>query len=140
MKMKLHYILIGLSAMTANTALACRCQQPAVSDAYNDAALVVHARVTDIVTVPSGEGSTAILEIKKAWKAASPARIAAISLTNCHFPWDKQKEYIIYLTEEPNGLYSTDKCKGNQQIDDYPEIIKWLESNATSQKVNANIQ
>jgi hypothetical protein len=65
MKMKLHYILIGISAMTANTALACRCQQPAVSDAYNDAALVVHARVTDIVTVPSGEGSTAIIGNQK---------------------------------------------------------------------------
>jgi hypothetical protein len=138
MKIKLHFMLIAFCVMTANTAIACRCQQPEASDSYNDASLVVRARVADIVTAPSGEGSTAILEITDAWKAESPSRIAVISLTNCHFPWEKKKEYIVFLSEEPNGLYSTDRCKGNQQTDNHPNIIEWLEGNATPQKIDTN--
>lgn len=135
MKLIVRYVLIGVCVLMAENALACRCQQPAIADSYKNASLVVHARVNDIVIAPSGEGSTAILEIKKAWKAESPSRIAAISLTNCHFLWEKTKEYIVFLTEEPNGLYSTDKCKGNLQIDSHPEIIKWLQNNATPQTI-----
>jgi hypothetical protein len=136
----LRYVLFLVCMLTATSVLACRCNPPELSDAYKSASLVVHASVNDVVTMPSGEGSTAILEIKKAWKAVSPARIAAISLTNCNFPWEKAQEYILFLTQESNGIYSTDRCTGSIPINGQSDTVNWLEKNATPQSIKLDIR
>ncbi len=135
-----RYILVLICMLSATSAIACRCKQPSLEDAYKNASLVVHASVKDVVTMPSGEGNTTILEIKNAWKAMSPARLAVISLTNCHYIWENQQEYIIFLTEEPNGMYSTDRCRANNKIDSKPDMLEWLNKNASAQKVNMEIR
>lgn len=124
------YLAIISFSFHYNSAYACRCVPPSHASAYSMADLVVRATITDVVVAPSSEGSTAILDVAKSWKNSSPARIAAITLTGCSFPWRKDKEYIVFLFREANGIYSTGRCVGNQDISRSEPLLEWLNSNA----------
>ncbi len=125
------YSAILLSLVTTH-AYACRCTQPSMQEAYDASALVVQANVSDFAGMPSGEGNVAILKIKQAWKGQALDKISVISLTNCHFSWEVDKEYIVFLYEEPNGMYSTDRCMGNVSGEEGERAVKWLEENSAS--------
>ncbi len=125
------YSAVFLSLATTQ-AYACRCKQPSMQEAYDASALVVQANVSDFATMPSGEGNVAILKVKQAWKKQAPGKISVISLTNCHYSWEVAKEYIVFLMEESNGMYSTDRCMGNLSSESSEDAVKWLEENSTS--------
>lgn len=118
-----------LLSLTTTHAYACRCKQPSIQEAYDAAALVVQADVSDFASLPSGRGNVAILKIKQAWKGQALDKISVVSLTNCHFSWEVDKEYIVFLYEEPNGMYSTNKCMRNVSGKKAESAVKWLEEN-----------
>ena len=134
MKTILCLIFVG-SSFLVSSAYACRCVAPTHISAYTDADIVVKAVVKDVIITPSGEGSTGILEVSQSWKSDSPVRLAVSSLTNCSFPWEKDKEYVLYLIMDSTGLYSTGRCLGNISIDDAKQTLEWLKNNGKSETV-----
>ncbi|VAW74052.1 hypothetical protein MNBD_GAMMA15-1742 [hydrothermal vent metagenome] len=125
------FLAIFLS-LTTTQAYACRCNQPSMQEAYDASALVVQANVSDFASMPSGEGNVAILKTKQTWKGQALDKISVISLTNCHFSWEVDKQYIVFLHEESNGMYSTDKCMGNVSGEEGESAVRWLEENSMS--------
>jgi len=134
MKKILPISIFILLLLTETTVLACRCNPPDVARAWKDASLVVRVKVDDVIILPSGEGSSAIVTVAASWKKDSPKRLVVSSFTNCAFNWKAGKEYVLFLRKESNGLYSSDRCMGNRPGNDL-DAIKWLDQHGQVKKV-----
>lgn len=119
-----------LYILNIQTAYACRCKAPEIANSYNNSVAIVQVTAEEVINVPEGSGITAILNVTKTWKAGTTSKIVVNSLTNCYFPMEKNKDYILFLNIEPNGLYSTDRCVGNKTSENSHELLKWLDNNA----------
>ncbi len=130
MNTQYYPLFIVASLLIPNTVFACRCEAPGIDAAYKQSSMVVFANVQDVITAPSGEGSTAILKINRWWKSKSPEKITVNSLSNCSYSWKSGKNYLLFLNLESNGLYSTGLCAGNKTLkssDAYEEKLFKLE-------------
>jgi len=96
--------------------------------------MVVRVTVDDVVPMPSGEGSTAVVSVKASWKTSSPARLIINTFTSCAFNWKTGGEYILFLIKESNGLYSTDRCVGSRLANDL-KAIQWLNQHGKKMQV-----
>ncbi len=132
---KILFIIIGCVLFSVTSTFACRCVNPENKDAYAKANVIVQAIVKDIIISPSGEGGTAVIEVSNCWKTNAPSRMAVVSLTNCAFLWEINKEYILFIFQEKNGIYSSDRCSGNKNIDSSKSLLEWLNKHGKTKAV-----
>lgn len=134
MNMKNHHLVFYVFLLLVpQLAIACRCTEPSIESAYNQADIVLRAKVEDVVEAPTGEGLTAILDISQSWKKSTKARAIVNTLTDCYYPFEKGKEYIVFVTIDPTGFYSTGKCNGNKSVTEAGALIQWLNQHASTQ-------
>src|SRR5690606_7487851 len=128
----LRRILAVLAICSATDAIACRCNNPGVEEALENADLAVIGTVAEQAPLAGEEGTVAIVAIEQHWsghstKGKQPARkIGVISITNCHFSWTKETRYLTSLTRDDHGLYSTIRCHGNRPASEAGKDIEWL--------------
>jgi len=117
MKNMYFLVFIVMNLFASNVVFACRCEIPDIESAYRQSSMVVFANTQDVIIAPSGEGSTAVLIIDRWWKSKSPKKIIVNSLSNCSYPLEAGKNYLLFLDLESNGLYSTGQCAGNKALE-----------------------
>jgi len=139
MNIKLSIAAGLIICFSAQSALACRCEPPPLEDALAAAALVVEAKVSDLIELPEDEfGATStavILEVSTAWKAEAPRRIVVINTEPCRFDYDEGSSYLLYLQPLTFGLYATSRCDGSVARASAEDAIEWLGENATSMPI-----
>lgn len=129
-----------VACFAQSEALACRCLEPGARDAYAGAYAIIQARVTEVVPAPEGDGGIAILVVSQAWKRDVPEKLAVITITNCAYPWQEGKEYILFLLRESTGLFSTARCLGNRPVGEAAWLIRWLHKNGHISKVKRMVK
>ena len=121
-----HYIFLFFLALPAQS-FACKCKELSIQKNFNNSSMVVYATVKDFIPSPSNEGGTAVLLIDNWWKSNSPQKIVVNSLTSCGFNFEANKSYLLFLNQESNGLFYTDKCSGNKELKSKDEFTTALE-------------
>lgn len=125
---------------------ACRCKMPTASNAYKNAA-VVAVVVAESVQKLEEEKQTAVLRVSQVWKQDVPALInVSAGGKVCGYFFEENKEYIVYLSKNKAGEFSTQNCVGNKSVNQpqFPlltklakEDISWLKKNGKAGRINA---
>lgn len=132
--MKYFCILVLIIFVTPMSAFSCRCNEQSIQANYENSDMVVYVTVQDFVPAPSGEGGSAVLAISQWWKSSSPERIVVNSLTSCSQEFEVNNSYLLFLNRETSGLYYTDRCLGNELLDDkdaYSEELRKLKKSSS---------
>jgi serine protease inhibitor ecotin len=124
-------LVVAVSAffLATSQAIACRCVEPvAPKAAYRNASVAVKAQVTDLKTDPAKDATTVTLAVSHRWKQNAAEQIEVVTDTNCAYPFEKNREYVLFLQKD-KGMpgYYTARCMGNQPIDKGESMLKWLD-------------
>lgn len=114
-------VTIFLLFMPAKS-MACRCVEQSYTDNYQAADMVFHANVTEFMPDLTGEGGLAFLKVKLWWKVKNPIMkknkdLIVGTRTNCAFDFKMGETYLVFIKEDQNGLYYTNRCMGNKPSD-----------------------
>ena len=123
--------------ITAEPAQACTCSGPATpAEGLKRSAAVFRGRVTEIsrpfldrLGLTKTGGHRVEFEVLKRWKGASSRSAAIVTrLTGeaCGFPFEKNKEYLVYAVTEPSDIQSG-ICTGTKNIADAEQEMKELD-------------
>lgn len=107
--------IIFLLSLSINTQ-ACRCLAPNIEQAFESSDNVVMGKVIESVKLDKYEGKLTIVTVLKSWKGETFPKIGITSITNCSAYFKKGEEYLIFLSKEPLGLFSTNICSGNKLL------------------------
>lgn len=124
----MKYITLVFFLLISSNVYACRCIKPSQNDSFKNSESIVFGKVLEVATLPDYDGSISIIKVLKSWKDKTNETIAIISITNCSYSFEKNKEYVLFLNKDRYGLYSTDRCSGNTLIDKDNTLINWLDS------------
>ena len=120
--------------LTTSGAYACRCIEPNLDESFERSEIIVKGKIEAIALLPDYGGSISIVKVKKVWKNQTLDTIGIISLTNCSFVFEKNREYVLFIKKDKYGLYSTDKCSGNKLVQDGNKVSDWLDSKDSTLK------
>ena len=135
-KLLFIYVLVFCFVQT-EVARACSCSAPATTaEALKRSTAVFRGRVVKI-SVPSLDwigltrtGAHRVkFEILKQWKGpAAETTVVVTRLTGegCGFPFEEQKEYLVYVVEEQKHIQSG-ICTGTKSIADAEEEMEQLD-------------
>jgi hypothetical protein len=133
-------ILIGLTAgylMVPRLALACTCAAPATpAEGFERSIAVFRGKVTaverplwDRLGISNSGGYWVTFAVSKQWKG-SPVKtmnvLTRLTGEACGFPFEKNREYLVYVVMEPKDL-QTGICTGTKSIDDAGREMKQLD-------------
>jgi hypothetical protein len=133
-------MLMGLvvsCVVAIEPAYACTCMAPATAaDALQKSSAVFQGRVVTIyrsfldrVGITNTAGYRVQFEITKQWKGAPSKSIVVITrLTGeaCGFPFEENKEYLVYVVTEPKDI-QTGICTGTKNIAEAEQEMKQLD-------------
>ena len=119
-------------------ASACRCVEPiAPSPAYRHATTVVQGRVDGVKLNAADQSAIATITVTAAWKQAVPATIEVFTDTNCAYPFETGREYVLFLLKDrPLAGYVTGRCMGNQPAIQADTVLRWLRRNGAVRDVS----
>lgn len=132
--MKIMSYALFCLLLISSSSFACRCKEPSIDQSYKNSSMVVYASVQDYIPSPSNEGGTAVVLVSEWWKSTSPKKIVVNSLTNCGFNFETGKNYLLFLNQEPSGLFYTDMCSGNKALkldDQFSRTLKNIKSDVS---------
>jgi len=124
----LKYFFLILLFLATSGAYACRCIEPSLDESFERSESIVKGKIEAIALLPDYGGSISIVKVKKTWKNQTLDTIGIISLTNCSFVFEKNREYVLFIKKDKYGLYSTDKCSGNKLVQNGNKVSDWLDS------------
>jgi hypothetical protein len=130
-------MLFGLAAALwlPAPAAACRCKEPAqISGPYSRALAVVRAKVSMVTPNPKIDGFTVILQVSEVWKTSLPQMITVETGTDCRYPFEEGKEYLVVVLKVPSG-YTTGRCLGNRPAAEAKRAIEWLNAKGVKGQV-----
>ena len=116
---------------------ACSCSAPATAaEAFEKSTAVFRGRVTKI-SIPSLDwigltrtGAHRVkFEVLKQWKGAaseSAAVVTRLSSEGCGFPFEEQKEYLVFVVAEQKHVQSG-ICTGTKAVSDAEQEIEELD-------------
>ena len=118
-------------------AYACTCMAPATAaEALQKSSAVFRGRVVaiyrswfDRVGITNTAGYRVQFEITKQWKGApstSAVVITRLSGEACGFPFEQNKEYLVYVVTEPKDI-QTGICTGTKNIAEAEQEMKQLD-------------
>jgi hypothetical protein len=120
----------------APAAFACRCVEPVPpKTAYRHASAVVMAKVLDVRTDVTQQSSTARIAVSQHWKLETPAEFEVFTDTNCAYPFESGREYVLFLLKDrPMPGYVSGRCMGNQPTDGdkAAPVLRWLRKNGAA--------
>ncbi len=125
-------------AVVGQSALACRCLEPAsTADAYRSATVVVRAKVLSVEGVgDSPGGARASLRVEEAWKADVPGEVVVSTSTTCAFDFHAGNDYLLYLYPgSVSGELITRICVGNCLAADAEAALRWLRAHGQKAQV-----
>ena len=117
--------------------MACTCAAPATpAEGFKRSAAVFRGKVTvinrtlwDRLGVTKDGSHRVTFAVLKQWKG-SPAKnvdvITRLTGEACGFPFEKNKEYLVYVVSEPKDL-QTGICTGTKNIYDSGQEMKQLD-------------
>jgi len=116
---------VAIIACWPAVALACRCTEPNLRDAYRQATGIVWG---EIVSVRKESEYNAFYEVEvlKAWKLNAGQRITIRSGGTCIFPVAAGDKYLLYLRPYTAGTYQTSRCMGNKPEAAAARALKFL--------------
>ncbi len=121
----------AFAVLAAPGAWACRCKEPTeIAGPYKRAEAVVVAKVSNVSPNPKIDGFTVILQISEVWKASLPRLITVETGTDCRYPFEQGKEYLVVVLKVASG-YTTGRCLGNRPVADAQPAIQWLNTKGT---------
>jgi hypothetical protein len=134
------FISIGLTVgtvMAAEPVMACTCAAPATSaEGFKRSSVVFKGKVKEInrplwarLGVSTSGSHRVTFEVFKQWKGSPVSNIDVITrLTGeaCGFPFEKNKEYLVYVVSEPKDL-QTGICTGTKIVADAGTEMKQLD-------------
>ena len=87
------------------------------------------------------QSATATITITAAWKQAVPATIEVFTDTNCAYPFETGREYVLFLLKDrPLAGYVTGRCMGNQPAIQADTVLRWLRRNGAVRDVSPKPQ
>ncbi len=101
---------------------------------YSRALAVVRAKVSNVTPNPKIDGLTVILQVSDAWKASLPRMITVETGTDCRYPFEEGKEYLVVVLKSPSG-YTTGRCLGNRPASEARRAIEWLNAKGVRAQV-----
>jgi hypothetical protein len=101
-----------LSAALPTAATACRCVEPGLGAAYNEAEGVALATVESIERRSDFDVSYT-LAVSQAWKRPLGERLTIVSRGTCIYRAEVGHKYLLYLRSYERGGYQTGRCMGN---------------------------
>ena len=130
-------IVIGGSFLVAEPVYACSCMAPTTAaDALQKSSAVFRGRVVTIyrsffdrVGITNTAGYRVQFEITKQWKGArSKSTVVITRLTGeaCGFPFEENKEYLVYVVTEPKDI-QTGICTGTRNITEAEQEMEQLD-------------
>ena len=143
-KLLLFLYALVFCFMQAEVALACSCAAPATAaEALKRSTAVFRGRVIKI-SVPSLDwigltrtGAHRVkFEILKQWKgplAETTVVVTRLTGEGCGFPFEEQKEYLVYVVAEQKHIQSG-ICTGTKSIADAEEEMEELDELAADLK------
>ena len=129
--------LIVSYVVAIGPAYACTCMAPATAaDALQKSSAVFRGRVVTIyrsffdrLGITNTAGHRVQFEITKQWKGArSKSTVVITRLTGeaCGFPFEENKEYLVYVVTEPKDI-QTGICTGTKNITDAEQEMEQLD-------------
>jgi len=140
--------LVGVWFLLVEPAQPCTCMAPATTaEALQKSSAVFRGRVVaiyrsffDRIGITNSAGYRVQFEITKQWKGApskSTVVITRLIGEACGFPFEQNKEYLVYVVTEPRDI-QTGICTGTKNINDAEQDIrdlnKLLESKSQQQR------
>ena len=136
-KIALLTIMIGGSFLVIEPAYACTCMAPATAaEALQKSSAVFSGRVVKIyrsffdrVGITNTAGYRVQFEITKQWKGVpskSTVVITRLSGEACGFPFEENKEYLVYVVTEPKDI-QTGICTGTKNIAEAEQEVEQLD-------------
>ena len=131
----LMYVIVWV--VTAELAQACTCAAPAgPAEGMTRSTAVFRGRVTEIsrpfldrLGFTKTGGHRVKFEVLRQWKGAPSKSIELITrLTGeaCGFPFEENKEYLVYVVAEPKDI-QTGICTGTKNVVDAEREMKQLD-------------
>jgi hypothetical protein len=128
--------IVGL-ALSPPPARACTCSAPATpGEGLRRSATVFKGRVIEIsrpfldrIGLTKSAGYRVKFEVVRQWKGASSRTLEVITrLTGeaCGFPFEENKEYVVYVVNEPADI-QTGICTGTKSAADAEQEMKQLD-------------
>jgi hypothetical protein len=117
---------------------ACRCLEPSsAAAAYRSADAAVVGKVLTVAPGPGHDESEAIIEIGEAWKSEMLKTVRVSTGTDCGFTFAKGGSYLLFLSRDAAGRYSTERCMGNRELGKAASFLTWLRKNGEGGKISA---
>ena len=124
-----------LAALLPVSASACRCTEPVeIKGPYSRSHAIVLAKAARVTPNPKIDGFTVELQVREAWKNSVPAKLTIETGTDCRYPFEVDKEYLVVVLKGSAG-YSTGRCMGNRSSDEAHRAIEWLNAHGARAKV-----
>ena len=129
--MKYFLFTLGI-LLSAQSAFACRCIDPNARNAYLNAVSVAYVRIKTITAAKADSVARAEADILEEWKSDLPDSITIFASSVCEYPLQDGGKYLLYLSLNEKGNWTTAICSGNLQKINADARIKWLRRNGKS--------
>ena len=115
---------------------ACTCvKNQSQRKLYQQAGAVVVGTIISVETIDQKTQTTrATFEVEQAWKTDAAAQIIIITGDSCAFVFEKAGKYLLYLSKNDDGNWSTSVCSGNKKREQAGKSISWLKKRVISGK------
>jgi hypothetical protein len=114
---------IFLLLWQAQDANACRCKEPSLRQAYDNADVVA---VVHLEEVTPGEVTRARAKVERAWKSSLPESVEIVTGEDCRYPLAKGETYLLYLKRGDGDELGTYQCRGNKSSSKSAPSVRWL--------------
>lgn len=134
MKKILLSFFVAMFSLGSVSAFACSCRDGSTADFFENADVVATGKVLSVRKKKGGEIPSLIVTVaaKTIWKGDAEEKIeltTADSSTACGFPFEKKKEYLLFLHRDDGTDLITSLCSGNGLVAKSKEAIDWLNKN-----------
>ncbi len=106
-------------------AIACRCNEPTMSQAYARADAVAMVSIEAISQLP-GDITCAKGVVTQSWKSTLPESLTIFTGEDCSYRLNKGGTYLLYLKRNKDGEFGTYRCRGNKSEAESAAPVRWL--------------
>lgn len=127
-------LTLALLTLPTQQALACSCREGTIADQFENANLVLTAKVLATKKQKNDDWMNVLvtLEPKLVWKGDAEEKLQLTTADNsaaCGYGFEKKKEYLVFVHKDEKGELHSSLCSGNELASRAKESIDWLNKN-----------